>query len=453
MLQKLTYNVQMALDALLQRPMRSFLTSLGIIFGVGAVIAMMAIGQGAQEKIMEQMQILGANNLIIEPVIEQKEEDVTEETGDKAEMSRFSPGLTLADAKAFTEIIPGIDYVSPEIVLETNFLRRGRKRTGKLVGVTEMFFKHSSFALDEGHIFDAKHRTQAAQVCVIGAGVKAKFFAQEEPIGKQIKVGKNWLLVIGVAKDRRFSQPSMMELGVRDYDMDIYVPIETALLRYKNRSRVSQADLQAAQMQMGMMGDGNDDSKQLTPESKNYHQIDRMLVTVKEGVDMVKVADIISRMLERRHNNVVDTQVKIPEELLEQKQNATNIFNMVLIAIAAISLLIGGIGIMNIMFASVMERIKEIGVRLALGATKRDIVLQFLSESIILSLIGGLVGIAFGVGLSIIIRSDQFGVPTVISWYPILLSFFVAFSVGVFFGFFPALKAAQQDPVVSLRYE
>jgi putative ABC transport system permease protein len=241
-----------------------------------------------------------------------------------------------------------------------------------------------------------------------------------------------------------------MDLGIRDYDLDIYAPIETVLLRYKNRNRVSTTDIQQAQMRAQM--NNEDGSTQLTAESKNYHQVDRMTVVIKDGYDMVQVADIIRRMLGRRHNGVIDTEVKIPEELLEQKQRTTDMFNLVLISIAAISLLIGGIGIMNIMFASVMERIKEIGVRLALGATRRDIVLQFLSESVTLSIIGGLAGVAFGVGLSLIIRK-WFEVPAVISWAPILLAFFVAFTVGVFFGFFPALKAARQDPVVSLRHE
>jgi putative ABC transport system permease protein len=451
MLQKFTYNLQMALDALFQRPLRSFLTSLGIIFGVGAVIAMMAIGQGAQEEILEQMTILGANNLIVEPIIQQKDEEVTEETGQEATSQKFSPGLTLADAESFQAIIPAVAKVSPEIVIETTFLRNGRKRSGKLVGVTNVFFEHSSFKMDDGQQqFSPDQLELASQVCVIGAGVKAKFFSQDNPIGKTIKVGKNWLRVVGVANERKFSQSSLMDLGVRDYDMDIYAPVETVLLRYKNRNRISPSDLQKASMMENMSGD--DGATQATPESKNYHQIDRMTVQIKDGQDMVKVADIIRRMLARRHNGVIDTEVKIPEELLAQKQRTTNMFNLVLISIAAISLLIGGIGIMNIMFASVMERIKEIGVRLALGATKRDIVFQFLSESVILSIIGGLVGVGFGVGLSLIIKS-RFDVPAVLSWPPILIAFAVAFTVGVFFGFFPALKAAKQDPVVSLRHE
>ncbi len=449
MLYKLSYNLRMALDSILQRPLRSFLTSLGIIFGVGAVIAMMAIGQGAQEEIMEQMNILGANNLIIEPIVEQKEEDLTEDSDKDDGSQRFSPGLTVGDARSFQEIIPVVERVSPEIVLETNFLRNGRKRSGKLVGVSNVFFEHSSFHMEKGQDkFTPDQMQFADQVCVIGAGVKSKFFSQEEPIGKYIKVGRNSLRVVGVATERRFSQANLMDLGVRDYDMDVYAPIETVLLRYKNRNRVSPSDLQAAQMRMGMGGD----EPAADPETKNYHQIDRMTVAIADGADMVAVAEIIRRMLERRHNGVIDTEVKIPEELLEQKQKTTDMFNLVLISIAAISLLIGGIGIMNIMFASVMERIKEIGVRLALGATKRDIVLQFLSESVTLSIVGGLLGVAFGVGLSLII-DKFFSVPTVISWFPILLAFVVAFSVGVFFGFFPALKAAKQDPVISLRHD
>lgn len=449
MVQKLTYNLQMAVDAILQRPLRSFLTSLGIIFGVGAVIAMMAIGQGAKEEVIEQMRILGSNNLIVEPIVEQKEEDVTEEVGKEEKHKRFSPGLTMADARSFKEVIPQVERVSPEIVLETNFLRNGRKRSGKLVGVTNEFFAHSSFEMEMGQErFTPEQLRGAEQVCVIGASVKSKFFSQENPIGKYIKVGKTSLRVIGVAAERRFSQANLMDLGVRDYDLDIYAPIETVLLRYKNRSRVSTSDIEKAQ-QVEMVT-GNEG--QANPEQENYHQVDRMTIAIEDGADMVAVADIIRRMLLRRHYGVVDTEVKIPEELLEQKQRTTDMFNLVLVSIAAISLLIGGIGIMNIMFASVMERIKEIGVRLALGATRRDIVLQFLSESVMLSTIGGILGIIFGVGLSLLIDA-KFEVHTVISWVPIVTSFVVAFTVGVFFGFFPALRAANQDPVVSLRHE
>lgn len=447
MFQKLSYNLRMAIDSILQRPLRSFLTSLGIIFGVGAVIAMMAIGQGAQQAIIEQMRILGSDNIIIEPIVEQSEEDVTEENG-KQEPVRFSPGLTVLDARSIEAVVPGVVDVSPEIVFETNFLYAGRKRSGKLIGVDQPFFTHSSFELAEGRTFTQAQLDGAASVCVIGHGVKAKLFAQEEPLGKQIKIGRNWLTIIGVAKERRFSQSSLMELGVRDYDMDIYAPIETVLLRFRNRARVSSEDIRKAAME-----EGDQSEEGTTPKKReNYHQIDRLVVTVAEGADMYSLADIIRRMLQRRHNDVIDAEVKIPEEVLAQKQKATDIYNYVLISIAALSLLIGGIGIMNIMLASVMERIKEIGVRLSLGATKRDIIIQFLSEAVALSIVGGLMGIAVGFALSVVIENLS-DVKTIVTPFSILLSFSVAFTVGVVFGYFPARKAASQDPVVSLRYE
>ena len=437
----------MAFDSLLQRPLRSILTSLGIIFGVAAVIAMMAIGSGAQAEIIEQMKILGANNIIIEPIVEQEEGDVTEEGGSD-QPRRYSPGLMVKDAESILKVIPNVVSVSPEIVLESTFLRAGKKRSGKLVGVTNAFFKNTGSEIARGRIFGKAHQELASPVCVIGFDIKTKFFSQENPIGKRIKVGKNWLTVIGVAAERPFSKSSMRELGIRDYDTDIYVPINTVLLRYKNRAKVSPSDLRKATMQMH----GNNDDEEKSKIPKNYHQVDRLLVTVAEGTDMYKTADVIRRMLERRHNQVVDTEVMIPEELLAQKQRTTDIFNYVLISIAAISLLIGGIGIMNIMLASVMERIKEIGVRLSLGATKRDIVTQFLGEAIALSVAGGLMGILVGVLLSIVIEKLS-DIQTIISGFSVLLSFFVAASVGVFFGFFPARKAAKQDPVVSLRHE
>lgn len=448
MLQKLSYNLAQALSAIFQRPMRSFLTSLGIIFGVGAVIAMMAIGQGAKQEVLEQMKILGSNNLIIEPSSLQSEEELDDDLGAEEETARYSPGLSLLDAESIKKIVPGIAGISVEIMLETSFVRAGRKRSGKVVGVSKRFFEQASFALEKGQMFSPNHYADAAPVCIIGSDVKAKFFAQEDPLGKQIKVGKNWLTIVGIAERRSFSKSSLMDLGIRDYNMDIYTPVKTVLLRYKNRSRVSPFDIQQA-----ARANSRDDESDTRPkEAVNYHQIDRMVVTVKDGADMYRIAEVIRRMLTRRHNNVVDTQVKIPEELLSQKEETTEMFNFVLIAIAAISLLVGGIGIMNIMLASVMERIKEIGVRLSLGATKKDIITQFLSESIALSLAGGILGILMGVGLSIGIKS-LFGVLTIVTALPIFISFFVSVMIGIVFGIFPAIKAAKQDPVVSLRHE
>jgi len=444
-MQKWTYNIRMAVDSIAQRPLRSLLTSLGIVFGVGAVIAMMAIGQGGQAAIVEQMRMLGSDNLIIEPIIQQSEAEVQEdeEKEDNA-ASRFSPGLSMADVRAIQQVVPGVKSVSPELVLDVNVMYGGKKRSGKVIGVQNAFFEQPTFKLDKGLLFTTSQSEGAAAVCVIGHGIKTKFFAQENPIGKSIKAGKNWLTVIGVAQPRFVSQASRDELGIRDLDMDIYVPLETALLRYQDRQRVTSADLEQAASRMDR---DEDKSKPL-----NYHQIDRLVVSLEEGADIFSTAEVVRRLLFRRHNDVIDAEVKIPEEILAQKQAATDIYNMVLISIAALSLLIGGIGIMNIMLASVMERTKEIGVRLSLGATKRDIMIQFLGEAVALSLAGGILGVMVGFGLSFGIEKLS-GVKAIVTGFSIFIAFFVSVFVGILFGSFPARKAARQDPVISLRYE
>jgi len=229
-------------------------------------------------------------------------------------------------------------------------------------------------------------------------------------------------------------------------NFDIYTPVNTVLLRYKNRTLVTKQDVQRASRQSG-----GDDSDQLKKPPKP-HQLDRLVVRVADSDKMVGIAEIISRMLERRHNQVVDFQVTVPEQLLRQAQRTKDIFNIVLSAIASISLIVGGIGIMNIMLASVMERTKEIGIRRATGATKRDIVLQFLSEATIISLTGGVIGIFLGFGLSYAVERLA-GILTIITLFSVLLAFVISISVGIAFGLFPARRAAEKEPVESLRYE
>jgi putative ABC transport system permease protein len=197
---------------------------------------------------------------------------------------------------------------------------------------------------------------------------------------------------------------------------------------------------------------GDDSDNQESKKPVNYHQLDRLVVRVTDSGQMVALAEVISRMLQRRHNQVVDFQVMVPEQLLRQAQRTREIFNIVLGAIASISLVVGGIGIMNIMLASVMERMKEIGIRRATGATRRDIILQFLSEATLISVTGGVIGILLGVGLSYAIRQLA-GVLTIVSVFSVVLAFFISISVGIAFGIFPARRAAMQDPVVCLRYE
>lgn len=441
-LHKLPHNFFIALEAIAQNKSRALLTSLGIVFGVASVIAMLAIGQGAQQEILEQMKLLGTNTIIVKPVTEQEEGKLEEDEKDTTEKQRFTPGLNLQDALSITRTIPHLRSVSPEVLVESLAISGGRKRTVKLAGVDRAYFAAANFTLAEGQLFSDYQIDNALPVCVIGHGIKARFFPKRNPLGQQIKCGKLWLTIIGVLEERKISEKQITHLGIRDYNLDIYTPVTTLLLRYQNRSLVTKDDIMRASRRW----------READEEAVNYHQLDRLIVQVRDSKHILPVADILSRMLERRHNRVVDFEIIVPELLLQQEQRTRAIFNIVLGAIASISLLVGGIGIMNIMLASVLERIKEIGIRMAVGATQTDIVLQFVMEAVIISLSGGIAGIILGVLMSYFIESVT-DIKTIISPLAVGLSFLVSISVGLVFGISPARRAAAQDPIVSLRYE
>lgn len=445
MLANLLTNFYIAFDAVLANKLRSILTGLGIIFGVAAVIAMLAIGNGAQQEILEQIKLVGVNNIVITPIVEQVEEEVKTE-GAKAEKKNFSNGLSLSDVESIKAVIPGISKISPEIQLDTYIIKNGIRRSSKLVGVENNYFDISSFTLQDGSFFNEEQLKLGESVCVIGYGIKSKFFSQENPIGKMLKVGRHWLKVVGVLNERYISAKSISNLGIRDYNMDVYAPLQTVLIRYENRSLITETLLK--RFNRGNGDNNNEEDK--TP--KNYHQLDRLVIQVSETEKMEPVSDVVSRLLQRKHFQTIDYEITIPELLLKQQQRTKDIFNFVLMAIAGISLLVGGIGIMNIMLASVLERIKEIGLRLALGAKKTDIINQFLFEAMMISVSGGIIGIILGVTLAYVI-SNIAEIPTIVSFISIAVSFGVAATVGLIFGIAPARKAAKQDPISSLRYE
>lgn len=433
--------------------MRSFLTSLGIIFGVASVIAMLAIGRGAQEEVLSQMKLLGTNNVIVKPVIQQVEGEISNASSLAREQQKYSPGLTLADLQSVKEKIPQVESVSPEIIYETSFIRGGRLRSGKLVGVNDRYFGINNFEIAEGNVFKDVQQTNADPVCVIGSGVKTRFFAGEDPVGKKIKAGNTWLTVIGVLQEREMSTENIQNLGIRNYNLDIYVPVTTALLRYKNRAMVTGQEIQQAAAERNNNNNNNINNEQSSAgDGSNYHQIDKMIVQVTDTRYSVPIAEIVRKMLQRRHNTVIDFEVIVPELLLQQERRTQEIFNIVLSSIASISLIVGGIGIMNIMLASVVERYREIGVRRAVGAHERDIQLQFLTEALTISISGGIVGIILGIAFSYVIELTA-GVATIVTLSSIFISFGVAMAIGVIFGFFPAQRAAEQDPVHALRHE
>ena len=449
MIEKIFANFSLALEAVLANKLRSLLTALGIIFGVAAVIAMLGIGAGAQQEILDQIRLIGVNNIVISPVVEQTEEDLQAETV-STKKNKFSPGLSLADAESIESIIPGIAKVSPEIILDKYLITNGIRRSAKLVGVNNYYFDISNFQLAQGELFSERQMRNGDRVCIIGKGIQTRFFSEQDPIDKNIKVGNQWLRIVGVLESRLITDENISRLGIRDYNMDVYVPINTVLIRYRDRSLITQAKIEAAKQRN--RDEGEEASATEMEEQRNYHQIDRLVVQTEETNTLSRVAEVASRMLERRHFGMVDFQITIPEMLIKQQQRTNQIFNIVLGALAGISLLVGGIGIMNIMLASVMERIKEIGLRLAVGAQKTDIIGQFLFEAILISITGGIVGIILGILIAMSI-SQIADIPTVITPFSIILSFGVAATVGLIFGIAPARRAANQDPITSLRYE
>lgn len=433
-MQRVLFNFLLAVEGVNANKLRSFLTALGIIFGVGAVIAMLAIGSGAKQAILDQMRLIGTNNIVIKSIVPEGGDEGASEGENSEEKKPYSPGLSLADLAAIRKTVPTVDRLSPEIVLNLSVVRAGRQEKGRCIGVENAFFELNGLHVGQGMAFQPVHMKQGEAVCIIGREVQKRFFSQEDPLGKLIKCGKTWLRVIGVLEKRSASEESLSQLGIRDYNADIYVPVSTSLLRFRNRALITREDL----------GDNNDN------QSKNYHQLDRLVVRVDDSKKLRASADVIARILQRRHLNVPDVEIEVPELLLEQEQQTQDTFNLVLAVIAGISLLVGGIGIMNIMLASVLERIKEIGVRRSLGATQMDIILQFLFEAVFISLAGGLIGVLLGVLAAQTIASYA-EIPTIVSAWSILLSFGVAASIGLVFGLFPARKAAKQDPIKALR--
>jgi putative ABC transport system permease protein len=456
-LERYKYILNIAIEAVFINKFRSILTALGIIFGVAAVIAMMAIGNGAQKEILDQMKLVGVNNIIILPKTEktkntsssESSSDQQQQKQDTKDQGKYSPGLTLKDAISIKDFIPTVQFVSPEVIYETDIIKDGLKTTTKLTGVTPDFFTVFNLDLEKGEMFNEEQLVNGKSVCIIGPSIKSKFFQKEDPIGKEIKCGQIWLKVIGVLRKRAMIQSAVEDLGISDYNNSIYAPIQTLLLRFKDRSLITSSSLRGGGSFYGgdfavFFSDGEAGS--------TTNQIDKIVVQVKESEQIEPSTEILKRMMKRRHGGVDDFEIKVPELLLKQEQRTKDIFNIVLGAIASISLIVGGIGIMNIMLASVMERIKEIGIRQAIGARKKDIILQFLSEATLISITGGLIGIVFGIGISRII-TEITGILTIVSPLSIIISFGVSATVGIAFGYMPAKRASKQDPVASLRHE
>jgi putative ABC transport system permease protein len=334
---------------------------------------------------------------------------------------KFSPGLSMQDAEVIKEIVPGVVNIScqAEISSEVKYSDRSVKST--VIGITPEYVKMLNYSADKGVFINEKHEKKELKVCVLGAGVATGLFRNENPIGKMIKIEDQWLEVIGVLKSKTLFTETVGELAARDLNTDIYIPLSTFLSRF-------------------------------TPANELASEIQQITVQMDNSNKLVESSELIEAILLRHHFNNEDYNIVIPFELLKQEAKERQIYNFLLGAIAAISLLVGGIGIMNIMLATVMERTREIGIRRAVGARKKDIMSQFVSEAVAISITGGLIGILLGISLSLTVSLFT-DIKTVILPYSVFLAFGFSVIVGISFGYLPAKNAANLKPVDSIRYE
>jgi putative ABC transport system permease protein len=408
-------SVSVSLQGLQSHKLRSLLTMLGIIFGVAAVIAMLSIGEGAKQQALEQIKLMGINNIIVR--------DTGVIGGDQAaedQRSNFSRGITLQDVASVAEVLTSVTAVAPQKEFTMDATYGDITVSTTVLGTTPDYARIFKFTPTLGSFITELDLRERSQVCVLGSDIRDELFYYRDPVGEKIRLGTEWFTVVGVMERRAVSSGTSSEVVARDVNRDIYVPLTSAHSRFIIPTLASPVD-------------------QITLEVNDASKIGESSV-------------ILDRLMLRRHNGIQDYRIIIPEELLRQSQETQRIWGIVMGAIAGISLLVGGIGIMNIMLATVLERTKEIGVRRAVGATRRDILYQFLVEAVFLSFLGGLIGIGLGFTLTKII-SLYAKWRTIVSLFAVILAFGVSAGVGIVFGIYPARKAALLDPIESLRYE
>ena len=409
----LRQSFSVSLVGLASHKLRSLLTMLGIIFGVSAVIAMLSIGAGAKKEALDQIRLLGMNNVIIRS---QPVESTEDESGTVVE----ARGLTIDDARSLHVLNPLVERSVPQKEIQEMRTSHGSDEVGAtLVGSMPDLQDVLNLGTAGGNFFNYTDVHEARRVCVLGHSIKRQLFYFENAVGEQVKIGNLWFTVAGVAEPKPRST-GRGGAGDRDMNMDVYIPLTTMMHRF--------------------------DSDPKDPD------VDQIILNISDEERIKEAANLARALLDLRHKQMEDYRITVPEELLRQSQSTQRIFNIVMGAIAGISLLVGGIGIMNIMLATILERTREIGIRRAMGATRNDILGQFLIEAVLLSFSGGLIGILIGFLMTKAISSYAHW-QTIIHVGSILLAFGVSASVGIIFGLYPARKAARLDPIEALRYE
>jgi putative ABC transport system permease protein len=398
---------------LLLHRLRSLLSTLGVLFGVAAVIAMLSIGEGAKKETLEQIEQLGMNSIIIRQL------EASEQQHIKAREKRSS-GLTYADAEKLKAGVPDAQAVAPAKVIEASTMSSLNEIYPEILAVNRFYAEIKGLELSEGRFINDYDLSQRQLVCVLGQDV-AKALGKDGHVGKTLRIENVNMIIIGVLEAKHWAASKTRSLNVRNLNKMIFIPLHV---------------------------------EQIFPRktAMKNDTLSEIIVQIDHSDHMHRSAEAVKRVMQIAHAGVEDYQIVIPKELLDQAHRTQNTFNLVLGGIAGLSLLVGGIGIMNIMLATVSERTREIGIRRAVGANQYHILSQFLLETLLLTLTGALCGVALGLFLSYMI-SVMAGWKTIVTFWSIFVSLTMACGIGLFSGLYPALKAARMNPIAALRNE
>jgi len=409
-------DVQLGMQNLMVHGLRSLLTMLGMIFGVAAVVAMLSIGAGARQKVMALIEQMGVHNLIVDA----KE---TLEWQAHSKIRKISPGLTLQDYRVIQDDLEGIVSSTPrKKMTPSKMIPKPQQDMPTVMGVAPVYQQIAGLHILGGRFLDKADDDRGAPVCVLGAAAKWSLFGAANPLGQYVKINEQWFRVIGVVSPQLSAHGDSSAAGSTDVNNNIYIALQSAFLRLE-------------------------DSYSDVPD-----EIDGIYLNLADSADISESAQVVRAILDSAHHGADDFSIVVPAELLAEQKRTEHLFNTVMVAIASISLLVGGIGIMNIMLASILERTREIGLRRAVGARQADIVRQFVVEATMISFAGGTIGVVFGFVISRLIAWLA-GWSTIVTFSSIALAFLVSISVGLVFGIYPATKAARLDPVEAIRYE